>query len=113
MVNFFSLYYDFWAAIFASALSRVLFVVIRSTIFQEEFTTGIVIESFVNMVWVFFGLSFVHIIITGAGYLYTEADILKQGNEQLLESFDEGLAIINQQDKKIIFLNESAKKLSL
>ena len=35
-----------------------------------------------------------HGVITSAGFLFTDADILRQGNEQLLDDLEEGLVIL-------------------
>ena len=54
-----------------------------------------------------------HIIVTSAGYLFVEAEILRQGNQGLLDGLEEGLIILeNDKDKQYstLFLNESVKQ---
>ena len=52
-----------------------------------------------------------HLVISAAGFLYVEAEILRKGNEELLDSLDEGLIIVEKEKiEDVIFLNKSAKK---
>ena len=55
-------------------------------------------------------MSMSHLVISAAGILYVEAEILRQGNEELLDSLDVGLMIVEKENiEDVIFLNKSAK----
>ena len=43
--------------------------------------------------------------------MYSDAEILRCGNEQLLDDLEEGLIILEDQNLNLLFKNESAKSL--
>ena len=50
----------------------------------------------------------VHWIITKVGFLFIEAEVLRKGNEQLLDGLEEGVIIVEEQSKDILFYNTAA-----
>ena len=52
-----------------------------------------------------------HLLITKMGMIFVEIEILRQGNEELLNGLDEGVVIQHEDTQEIIFLNSAAKKL--
>ena len=54
---------------------------------------------------------FVHLIITKVGKIFVESEVLREGNEQLLNNLDEGVVIIDEDSKDILFQNRSAEVL--
>ena len=110
-INFFSFYYDFWVCLFTACIQRILFALIRSQIFMEDLDFKAVIDTLISFVWILVTLSICHITISAAGFLFVEAEILRKGDEELLDSLDVGLIIVDKDDNnEVIFLNESAKK---
>jgi len=45
--------------------------------------------------------------------MYTEAEILRKGNEQLLNNLKEGVVIIEENSGLVTFLNEAAERLKI
>jgi len=45
------------------------------------------------MVWLLVVLLFAHVTITAAGFLFADAEIMRCGNDQLLDDLEEGLII--------------------
>ena len=60
--------------------------------------------------WFCFAL-FSHVIITKVGLTYLHADIVKEGHESILNSFEEGVIILDEHTKEIQFVNNAAKTL--
>ena len=78
---------------------------------MEHFNFKAVIDISISFVWILLTLSICHITISTAGFLFVEAEILRKGDEELLDSLDVGLIIVDKDDNnEVIFLNESAKK---
>ena len=46
-----------------------------------------------------------------AGMTYVEAEVLREGNEQILNSLQEGVIILDEKTLNVQFKNETAKKL--
>ena len=76
---------------------------------MEPIEVNTAIDSFFSIFWLFATLIICHFVISSAGFLFVEAEILRQGNEELLNSLDEGLVIVDQNDyDDVVFLNKSA-----
>ena len=52
------------------------------------------------------------IIIRKIGQLHVSAEI-RAGSEQVLNDLDQGVVILSQDSKSVIFANDAAKKLSI
>ena len=78
---------------------------------MEPIDQSAITSSLYALLWMFAVMSMSHLVISAAGILYVEAEILRQGNEELLDSLDEGLMIVEKEKiEDVIFLNKSAKK---
>ena len=51
----------------------------------------------------------IHVIITGFGMLFVDAEVLRIGNDALLNDLDEGVIIVDEATSKVTFLNRAAK----
>ena len=50
----------------------------------------------------------IHLFISLTGFMYTEAEILRKGNEQLLNNLKEGVVIVEEKSGLVTFVNEAA-----
>ena len=50
----------------------------------------------------------IHLVITKVGMVYTEAEVLRQGNDQTLDNLDEGVVILDEKEMKIRYYNKAA-----
>ena len=77
---------------------------------MEPFNSEVIFDASFALLWIFATLAICHCVISAAGLHFCEAEILKIGNEELLDSLDEGLLIVGKDDvSNIIFLNKSAR----
>ena len=68
-----------------------------------------IFDTVFNLCWLAATLAICHFVIASAGFLFIEADILRQGNEELLNSLDQGLVIVDKDDyDNVVFLNKAA-----
>ena len=58
-----------------------------------------------------FNVWIIHICITKVGMIYIEINVLRMGNEQLLNNLEEGVVIQEESTTEIKFLNTAAKHL--
>ena len=80
------------------------------TVYDKAITVGIVGETIAAMVWQFLNLTLCHMIINSVGMLFVEADILRTGNEHLLNNLKEGVIIMDKESGMVKFANTAAKK---
>ena len=52
-----------------------------------------------------------HCLLSSSALLYAEADILRKGNERLLNNFEEGVVILEEGSSNVSFSNKSAKAI--
>ena len=52
-----------------------------------------------------------HIVSTKIGFTYVDLEILREGNEQLLDNLEEGVMILEENTLNLFFMNEAAKTI--
>ena len=90
----------------AIALTSYICFVVEPIIWQEQ------LELWTWFISVFYQIAIVtamHCFINLCSLLYAEAEILRKGNERLLDNFEEGVVILEEGTGKISFANKSAK----
>ena len=53
-----------------------------------------------------------HIVINIVGLLFVKAEILRAGDEQLLNDLKEGVIIMDEDSGLVLFVNKAAKKFN-
>ena len=107
------LFYFHWKpAVIMTCLVPPCQLVIRSMLFDEPIVARTVIKYSFQSIWTCFSLLLFIYLITKAGIFLVESEILRSGNEDLLNNLEEGVMILSQDDQDdCIFLNDAAKKL--
>ena len=54
-----------------------------------------------------------HMVINAVGLMFVEADILRTGNELLMNDLKEGVIIVDQESGLVKFVNNAAKRFSI
>ena len=65
----------------------------RTQFYEEPVTSQVLFEMVSNMILVMGNCFIVYLAVTKFGIYYMECDILRQGNENLLNNLDEGVII--------------------
>ena len=65
------------------------------------------------MLWVTASSLIAHMLITLAGLLFVEAEILRCGNENILDSLQEGVIIFSEDTNEMHYLNRAARSISI
>jgi len=63
--------------------------------------------------WQLFNFAMVHSVISIVGMLYVETEILRTGNEQLLNDLKEGVIIMDKESSMVMFVNNAAKRFKI
>ena len=111
---YFSLdYFHFWpTAIFCSAVS-ITNGVAKGYLYSNQMSNIVSYEVILNVLTNFLTQTIIHIIINAAGMLFVEAELLRVGNETLLNDLDEGVIIIDEGTGKVSFLNSAAEMFNI
>ena len=80
--------------------------------FGEPFTGEVVVWCLSSMFWQAFNCWIIHLIITKVGMIFIDAEILRTGNDQLLNELEEGVIILQDDTKEMIFSNSAANQIS-
>lgn len=89
--------------------STQLFV--RKFIYEAPIDYGIVVGLITAMIFTALAITLMHILFNKMGLLFVDSEILRTGNDQLLNELEEGVIILNEDSKKVLFVNQAATKL--
>ena len=89
--------------------STQLFV--RKFIYEAPIDFDMVVGLITAMIFTAFVITLIHILINKMGLLFVDSEILRTGNDQLLNDLEEGVIILNEDSKKVLFVNQAATKL--
>ena len=67
-----------------------------------------VISCVIAIIWQLTWIIMIHLVINKVGMVYTEAEVLRQGNDQTLDNLDEGVVILDEKEMKIRYYNKAA-----
>ena len=112
MMNLFfvSDYFHFWSTAFCSGIVSITNGVANGYLYSND-PSKIVIHSVILTVLMNFCTQFIiHLITTACGMLFVDAEVLRQGNDSLLDDLDEGVIIVDEATSKITFINRAAKE---
>ena len=76
-------------------------------VYYEE-PLGTVLVGLVYIPWNIFNMFIMHWVITKMGFLYIEAEVLRSGNDQLLDNLEEGVVIVEETTNDILYYNNAA-----
>ena len=80
--------------------------------FGEPFTDEVVVWCLTSMAWQAFNCWICHLVITKVGMIFIDAEILRAGNDQLLNELEEGVIILQDDTKEMMFSNSAANQIS-
>ena len=105
-MTFWLSYFEWWPSFICSLLVLVPFALARIEFYHESVAL-LSVQLVVYMIWHAMNLLFIHIIITKVGMLYADTEVLRSGNNQLLDDLDEGIVLFDEKEKGIIYHNLS------
>ena len=86
-------------------LSQLL---VRKFIYDAPIDSGVVVGLITVMIFTALVITLMHILFNKMGLLFVDTEILRTGNDQLLNDLQEGVIILNEESKKILFVNQAA-----
>lgn len=93
LIDFIMSYFNLWAGLALTVLGTLCNEAKRSLLYENEvYTERVILVTGIVLVAVAFCWSF-HVILTFFGMYFVEAEILRQGNDQILDDLEEGVII--------------------
>ena len=101
-INYIHTYFDWWPSISCTLLSLITFSTSRYIYFDDP-ADLLAYQLIFNMIWHGMNLFFIHLLISKAGMLYAETEVLRSGNNQLLDNLEEGVVIFDDKKNDIVY----------
>ena len=67
----------------------------------------------ITLIWQSINLLIIHLVVTKWGLIYIDSELLREGNQQLLDNLEEGVIILDETNLDILFKNKAATRISL
>ena len=112
-VNFAMFFFDVWPCLVCSLVSQVLTPVFRAINYGEEFDMQVVKSALGMMVSVTLAYLMIHCIFTQLGFALVGAEVERGSNRLLVNNLEEGVVLLEQDTKTVLFLNHAAEKLNV
>lgn len=113
IMNFCLLYFDFWPNCLTMSALPLVQLMTNTFVYDKNMTGSLIWHCIAATGWQFFSLLMCHMVINAVGLIFVEADILRSGNEQLLNNLKEGVIIMDQESGFVHFVNKAAKRFSI
>ena len=101
LLSYFSHYvclsYDVASSLIITLISQVGYLLIQYYLYEKTLA-AVMVNLFIKMFQLTFTLLSVQLCYKWAGYMYANSEILRRGNEQLLDGLEEGLIILESDD---------------
>ena len=88
-------HFDFWVSFIGTFLTQFGFIVVEIMLYEATIWNASKMFS-VNMVMLLANLLVTHAVINSAGLLFSDAEVLREENDQLYNDLEEGLVILDQ-----------------
>ena len=107
-------YHMFWLGYFRFKLDCPLAILsFVPMYFNRAFLHGdsvgtILINAAFMLPWHLLNLFFIHLVLTKSGFLFIESEVLRRGNESILDNLEEGVVILEEENQEILYYNAAA-----
>lgn len=95
ILHFIVSYFHWWST-FTYSIFALLVWHYNRTLFYGEPLDEMAMYLVFALIWFVAMIFFVHMIITSVGMLFAESEVLRNGNESILDNLEEGVVILNQ-----------------
>ena len=94
--------------------SSLTFVIlgVRTMLYQDELGSKLLVACAATIVWTCYNILLVYFLISLAGFLFTNSELPRKGQEQLLNNIRDGVFIINEKESIVQFMNTAAIKIN-
>ena len=102
--------YSYWLPLMTSCTLQIyIHVFVHYYIYKDEITADHILALIGRCFYQSIALMIGHIFITWIGKQYLRAEVLRSGNDKLLNNLEEGVVVIDETKDKIRFINEAGE----
>ena len=88
-------------------------VFVRSLIYQDVGFPKLIAQFFMATIMMTFYFTAIHMMQTWIGFQYVEAELPRESNERLLNNMQEGVFIVSEDNKEVLFQNTAANRIKI
>ena len=110
-IIFFFGYFNFWRDLSFTLVSFIPMFMNRYYYHGDE-ANFVIFYVILVLPYSILNLFMIYICITKAGFLFIESEIMRGGNEQVLDGLKEGVVIFSEAEKNILYYNSAAMRSS-
>mmetsp|Transcript_27432 Transcript_27432/g.36695 ORF Transcript_27432/g.36695 Transcript_27432/m.36695 type:complete len:177 (+) Transcript_27432:477-1007(+) len=103
-MNFWLCYFHWRSGILCTLLSIAPVYISRFLFYNDV----VALNFLVSLPWHSLNLFFIHLIISKVGMLFVETEVLRSGNEKILDGLEEGVVIVEEDSHDILYYNAAA-----
>lgn len=104
-LSFIGLSFGFWQSIFCGTATSASASLSRFLYFDEPFGVS---RLLLNNIALVLNCIIIHGLTNKLGFLVIEIDVLREGNDQLLNNLEEGVIIVEENCSEVCFINSAA-----
>ena len=86
-------------------------VVVRILIYQEDELISLALHFLVSMIVTVYFCAIVHVTLSYNGFKYVAAELPHESNKRLLNNLQEGVFIVSEDSKEVLFQNSAAIRI--
>ena len=104
--------YDYYKSIISLILYNLwTMVIVQIVIYQKDEPVKLVSAFFVSSIVMMYYCVAVHVLLSWIGFQYVQAELPRESNERLLNNLQEGLFIVSEDNKEVLFQNSAASRI--
>ena len=104
--------FDYYKSIISLILYNLwTMVIVQIVIYQKDEPVKLLSAFFVSSLVMMYYCVAVHVLLSWIGYQYVAAELPRESNERLLNNLQEGLFIVSEDNKEVLFQNSAASRI--
>ena len=104
--------FDYYKSIISLILYNLwTMVIVQIVIYQKDEPVKLLSAFFVSSLVMMYYCVAVHVLLSWIGYQYVAAELPRESNERLLNNLQEGLFIVSEENKEVLFQNSAASRI--
>ena len=105
---------DYYKSILSLIVSNIwTMVIVQIFVYQKDEPVKLLVAFFGSSLVMMYSMVAVHVLLTWIGFQYVAAEMPRESNERLLNNLQEGLFIVSEDNKEVLFQNSAANRIKI